>query len=220
MKKIVSVIGVMVALVLSLTGCVKMDVDLTVSSPEKATLNMVVAVDKNALGERTFDEALAQIGASEETLFQGFPEGVAHAPYDKDGFQGFTITAADKSLTEISDMSGQFGPKIVIEYRDGLYYFAGQGLGGNDTATVTEAKMTVTFPGEVTEASAGGTIEGNTVTFDMRTAAGPLTAIAKEADNSAIYLSILFLGLAMLGAFIAVGMMRKPEKTVAHADHA
>ena len=55
MKKIVSVIGVMVALVLSLTGCVKMDVDLAVSSPEKATLNMVVAVDKNALGGRTFE---------------------------------------------------------------------------------------------------------------------------------------------------------------------
>ena len=160
------------------------------------------------------------MGASEEALFQGFPEGVARAPYDKDGFQGFTFTAADKSLTEISDISGKLGPKVDIEYRDGLYYFSAQGLGGNDTATLTEANMTVTFPGKVTEASAGGTIEGNTVTFDMRTATGAMTAIAKEADHSAIYLSLLFGGLALLGAVVAVGMMRKPEKAVAHADHA
>lgn len=220
MKKIVSVIGVMVALVLSLTGCVKMDVDLAVSSPEKATLNMVVAVDKSKLGGQSFDQALAQAGMSEEALFQGFPEGITHAPYDRDGFQGFTITAADKSLTEISDFSGQVGPKVAVEFRDGLYYFTGQSLGGNNNATLTEAKMTVTFPGKVTEASAGGTIEGNTVTFDMRTAPGPLTAIAKEADNSAIYLSLAFGGLALLGAFVGVGMMRRPEKAVAHADHA
>lgn len=220
MKKIVSVIGVMVALVLSLTGCVKMDVDLAVSSPEKATLNMVVAVDKNALGGRTFEQALEQMGASEEALFQGFPEGVARAPYDKDGFQGFTFTAADKSLIEISDTSGKLGPKVDIEYRDGLYYFSAQGLGGNDTAALTEANMTVAFPGKVTEASTGGTIEGNTVTWDMRTATGAMTAIAKEADHSAIYLSLLFGGLALLGAVVAVGMMRKPEKAVAHTDHA
>jgi hypothetical protein len=220
MKKIVSVIGVMVALMLGLTGCVKMDVDLAVSSPEKATLNMVVAVDKAALGGRSFEEALTQIGASEEALFQGFPEGVARAPYDQGGFQGFTFTAADKSLTEISDISGQLGPKVSIEFRDGLYYFTGQGLGGNDTATLTEAIMTVTFPGEVTEASAGGTISGNTVTFDMRTATGTMTAIAKEADHSAIYLSLAFGGLALLGAIVAVGMMRRPEKTAPHMDHA
>jgi len=220
MKKIVSVIGVMVALVLSLTGCVKMNVDLAVSSPEKATLNMTVAVDKNALGGRPFKDALTQVGVSEESLFKGFPEGYTHAPYDKDGFQGFTITAADKPLTEISDNSGKFGPKFAIEYRDGLYYFSGQGLGGNDTSTLTEANMTVTFPGKVTEASAGGTIEGNTVTFDMRTATGIMTATAKEADHSAIFLSLLFGGLALVGAVVAVGMMRKPEKAVAHADHA
>ena len=54
----------------------------------------------------------------------------------------------------------------------------------------------------------------------MRTATGAMTAIAKEADHSAIYLSLLFGGLALLGAVVAVGMMRKPEKTVAHTDHA
>ena len=220
MKKIVSVIGVMVALVLSLTGCVKMDVDLAVSSPEKATLGMVVAVDKAALGGRNFSDALQQLGGSEEALFKNFPEGVERAAYDKDGFQGFSFTATDKSLTEIGDLSGQLGPKVEIEFRDGLYHFTGQGLGGNDNAAITEANMVVTFPGEVTEASAGAVIEGNTVTFDMRTATGPLTATAKEADHSAIYLSLLFGGLALVGAVVAVAMMRKPEEAAAHADHA
>lgn len=220
MKKIVSVIGVMVALVLSLTGCVKMDVDLAVSSPEKATLNMAMSVDKNNLGGLSFEDALAQVGGSEEALFQNFPEDVARAPYDKDGFQGYTFTASDKSLTEISDLSGQLGPKIGIEYRDGLYYLSAQGLGGNEAATLSEANLTVTFPGAVTEASAGGQISGNSVTFDLLAETGTVTAIAKEADHTALYLSAAFGGLAVLGAFITVGMMRRQEKTAAHTEHA
>ena len=218
MKKIVSVIGVMVALVLSLTGCMKMDVDLVVSSPEKASLSMVMAFDKKVVGDASVAEVLGQVGTTEEELFKNFPEEATKTPYDQDGFKGYLFTVNDKSLTEMGDLSGELGPKVDIEFRGGQYYFSAQGLAGGDTSTLTESTMTVTFPGEIVSASSGAQIDGNTVSFDMRTAAGEMTAVAKEKDNTPLYLSLGFGVLALLGAVVAVAMMRRREET-AH-EHA
>jgi hypothetical protein len=218
MKKIVSVIGVMVALVLSLTGCMKMDVDLVVSSPEKASLSMVMAFDKKVVGDASVGEVLGQMGTTEEELFKNFPEEATKTPYDQDGFKGYLFTVNDKSLTEMGDLSGELGPKVDIEFRGGQYYFSAQGLAGGDTSTLTESTMTVTFPGDIVSASSGAQIDGNTVSFDMRTAAGEMTAVAKEKDNTPLYLSLGFGVLALLGAVVAVAMMRRREET-AH-EHA
>jgi hypothetical protein len=213
MKKIVSVIGVMVALVLSLTGCVKMDVDLAISSPEEATLDMVMAFDKSVVGDVTVGELLAQLGTSEEELIGNFPADAQKAPYDEGNFRGYTFTVEDKTLTEISDVSGQMGPKIDIEYRGDLYYFSAQGLAGTDTSSLSESTMTVTFPGEVTTASPGAVIDGKTVSFDMRQSSGAMTAVAKPKDNTPMYLSLGFGALGLLGAIVAVAMMRRTEET-------
>ncbi|MDQ0094922.1 LppM family (lipo)protein [Paeniglutamicibacter psychrophenolicus] len=218
MKKIVSVIGVMVALVLSLTGCMKMDVDLVVSSPEKASLSMVMAFDKKVVGDASVAEVLGQVGTTEEELFKNFPEEATKTPYDQDGFKGYLFTVNDKSLTEMGDLSGELGPKVNIEFRGGQYYFSAQGLAGGDTSTLTESTMTVTFPGEIVSASSGAQIDGNTVSFDMRTASGEMTAVAKEKDNTPLYLSLGFGLLALLGAVVAVATMRRREET-AH-EHA
>ncbi|GAA1873800.1 hypothetical protein GCM10009715_20700 [Paeniglutamicibacter psychrophenolicus] len=213
MKKIVSVIGVMVALVLSLTGCMKMDVDLVVSSPEKASLNMVMAFDKKVVGDASVGEVLAQMGTTEAEIFKNFPEEATKTPYDQDGFKGYRFTINDKSLTEMGDLSGQLGPKVNIEFRGGQYYFSAQGLAGGDTSTLTESTMSVTFPGEVVSASSGAQIDGNTVSFDMRNSAGALTAVAKAKDNTPLYLSLGFGVLALLGAVVAVATMRRTEAT-------
>lgn len=215
MKKIISIVGVMVALVLSLTGCMKMDVDVHVDSPEKATVSTIVAVDKTLLGGATIDQTLTQMGASEEKLLGNLPEGVVKTPYETADHVGYTLTLKDKSLLELSDMSASIGAKFDLEFRDGLYYFSSTGFGGTDTTTLTESALTVTFPGAITEASAAGEISGNTVTFDLKNSAGELTAIAKGADNTALILSGAFGGLTLLGTVIAVSMMRRPEETEA-----
>lgn len=211
MKKIVSIIGVMVALVLSLTGCMKMDVDVQVASPEKASVSTVVAVQKKLLGGATVEQMLTQMGATEEQLLGTLPEGVVKTPYETADYIGFKLTLKDKTLLELSDMSTGIGAKFDLEYRDGLYYFSSTGFGGTDTPTLTESAMTITFPGAVTEASNAGLVDGNTVTFDMKNTTGEMTATAKGADNTALILSGLFLGLCLVGAFVAVGFMRRPE---------
>ncbi|MFL4473989.1 LppM family (lipo)protein [Paeniglutamicibacter sp. MACA_103] len=213
MKKIVSVIGVMVALALSLTGCLKMDVDLVVSSPEQATMEMVVAVDKNVVGDATVEELLGYMGITEEQLVQRLPADMLKAPYDEGNFKGYTFTLEDKPLSEISDFSQKLGPKIDLEYRDEMYHFSAQGLAGTDTSTLSESTMTVTFPGKVTTASPGAHIDGKTVTFDMRESSGEITAVAKPHDNMPMYLSLGFGVLALLGAVIAVATMRRTEET-------
>ncbi|GAA3329532.1 MULTISPECIES: LppM family (lipo)protein [Paeniglutamicibacter] len=213
MKKIVSVIGIMVALMLSLTGCIKMDVDLVVSSPEEASLDMVVAFDKRVAGDISVEELMTQMGTTEEEFFLGIPAEAQKAPYDEENFKGYVFSIENQSLTKLGDLSGRLGPKVNIEYRDDLYHFSARGLAGTDTSSLSESTMTVTFPGEVTSASAGAHIEGNTVSFDMREATGEMTAVAKPKDNTPIYLSLGFGALALLGAVVAVGTMRRPERT-------
>ncbi|PQZ92815.1 hypothetical protein CQ018_10035 [Arthrobacter sp. MYb227] len=216
MKKIVSIVGVMVALVLSLTGCMKMDVDVQVSSPEKGSVTTVVGVEKKLLGGQSLDAVLAQTGATEEQLMGQLPEGVTKTPFEDAEFLGYKFAATDKSLTELNDMSAQIGVKFEIEFRDGLYFFSSTGFGGTDVSTLSESTLTVTFPGVVTEASAAGEISGNTVTFDLKNTEGELTATAKEADNTALLLSGAFGILALIGAAVGVAIMRRPEVSEAH----
>lgn len=211
MKKTLSVIGVMVALVLSLTGCMKMDVDLVVESPEKASMDMVMAFDTKAVGDASVADLLTQMGTSEEKLFENFPEDAQKSPYEKDGYKGYTFSVQDRSLTDMGDISGELGSKVNIAFTDGQYHFAGQGLSGGDTSTMNESTMTVSFPGEVVSASKGATIEGNTVSFDMLKTQGAMTAVANPKDNTTLYLSFGMGGLALLGAIIGVSLMRRPE---------
>lgn len=216
MKKIVSIVGVMVALVLSLTGCMKMDFDVTVSSPEKASITSTVGIDKSLLGGMTLDDFIAQQGGTTEQLFANLPETVTKTPFETPDFVGYKLTATDRTLVDLSDLSGQIATKFNIEYKDGSYFFSATGFGGGDTSTLNESQLTISFPGPVTEASSTGVISGNTVTFDLKNTAGEVTATATDPDNTVLLLSGAFAILALIGAVVGVAMMRRPEVTEAH----
>ena len=216
MKKIVSIVGVMVALVLSLTGCMKMDYDVTVSSPEKASITSTVGIDKSLLGGMTLDDFIARQGGTTEQLFANLPENVTKTPFETADYVGYKLTATDRTLVDLSDLSGQIATKFTIEFKDGSYFFSSAGFGGSDTSTLNESQLTVSFPGPVTEASSSGVISGNTVTFDLKNTAGEVTATASEPDNTALLLSAGFGILALIGAVVGVAMMRRPEVTEAH----
>lgn len=216
MKKIVSIVGVMVALVLSLTGCMKMDFDVTVSSPEKASVTSTVGIDKALLGGMPLDDFIAQQGGTTEQLFANLPEGVTKAPFETNDSVGYKLTATDRTLVNLSDLSGQIATKFNVEYKDGLYFFSATGFGGGDTSTLKESQLTISFPGPVTEASSTGVISGNTVTFDLKNTTGEVTATATDPDNTALLLSVAFGVLALIGAVVGVAIMRRPETTDAH----
>lgn len=216
MKKIVSIVGVMVALVLSLTGCMKMDFDVTVSSPEKASITSTVGIDKNLLGGMSLEDLIAKQGGSTEALFANLPEGVTKARFETADYVGFKLTATDQTLQNLSDLSGQIATKFNLEYKDGSYFFSASGFGGGDTSTLNESQLTISFPGPVTEASSTGVISGNTVTFDLKNTTGEVTATGTDADNTALILSGAFGLLSLIGAVVGVAIMRRPETTEAH----
>ncbi len=194
------------AVALALSGCIKLDMDLTVRSDDKVDGVMILAVDKSLL-------ELA--GGSAEDAFK---DGMTDAPfptsdaqggsvtaekYDQDGKYGqkYTITGLPLSAFDGTDEDGEPDDSIKI-VREGDFFVAtgnldmsdatggesGEGLPSALPTELTggfEVRIALTFPGEVVESN--GTVEGTTVSWTPK-AGESLTIKAKAkatGDGSA-----------------------------------
>ena len=147
-------------LALALSGCIKMDVDLTLDG-DQADGSVIIGVNRALLdmsGE-SVEDLLADLDADEE-----IPEGATVRPYEDDLYvgqeyvlSGVDIAEFDNEVVSISydadagtyDVSGEMdmtdiGPEAA-------------GLGDFDIS------VSITFPGEVTDHN--GTLDGRTVTW-------------------------------------------------------
>lgn len=194
-----------------LSGCIRYDVDVTVSSDNTASGTMVIAVQKGVgeqLGVGSDEEALGQL-FGEQDLGENFTE----KDYAEDDWIGKTYTFEDQKLDELTAFSDLF-----TITRDGDTFT----LQGTDAPTTAEeagqvpaggeATLSVTFPGKVS--SSNGTVDGNTVTWDLFTTTEPLeaTASATSGPNIKLYAAIagaVVLALALGAiAFIVIRRMR------------
>ena len=148
-------------LALALSGCIKMDVDLTLDG-DRADGSMIVGVNRALLdmsGE-SVDDLLAEFDAE-----AGIPEGATARPYEDDVFVGQEYVLSGVDIAELSDEDG-----LSIDYdaEAGTYDVSGAvdmtdigteaaGLGDFDIS------VSITFPGEVTDHN--GTLDGRTVTW-------------------------------------------------------
>ncbi|SPT53551.1 Protein interacting with poly(A)-binding protein [Actinomyces bovis] len=116
------------------------------------------------------------------------------------------------------------GSKTKIRHEDGKFYFKMQGSNVSPGSGVGSggfsSKLTVVFPGKVSTASAGGTIDGNTVTWTNPDSSEELTAEA--SDSSSNFLLWLILGLVLLlliggGIITAVLLSSRKKKQAAMA---
>jgi hypothetical protein len=154
---------------LALSGCMRMDVDITLSEEDTATGTFVVAVS---------DQLAESIGMDPQELWQegsgeiagDLPEGATEEPYAEDGYTGARYTFAEES---IETFSGTEEEDLTIR-REGEEYVVTGTMDLTDASTEAEdvpqevldsfdMRVAITFPGEVTESS--GTIEGNTVVW-------------------------------------------------------
>ncbi|HLR95730.1 MAG TPA: hypothetical protein VK053_14485 [Jiangellaceae bacterium] len=165
-------ISLIAFLALALTGCMRMDVALTVNDDDTVGGEMIIAVSE-AMLEMTGESA----DSFTEQLLQddSLPEEAEVEEYAQDGFVGARMLLNDVPLEEFQQNDG-FGLQ-----RDGdEYVFNGDmdtaGAGGADPEQLEsmtdmlggaspEVNITVTFPGEVTETN--GTADGDTVSWGL-----------------------------------------------------
>ncbi|GER24210.1 hypothetical protein NCCP1664_27050 [Zafaria cholistanensis] len=220
MKKVFTAVPLLFALLLALTGCVKLNVDLVVNSAESADSSMVIAVSKEALGGRSVEEMFALVGNGSDP-FAGMPAATARADYEDAEYAGYRFTMADQvPNAEFSRATGGWS----LDHLDGRFYFTADGaaLGMQDQqarALYSEARVSVTFPGQVLEASPGAVIEGNKVNFNLLD--NPGTRMTAVAEDSATGISgplwLLAGAIILAGGIFALALALRPAKPATHA---
>lgn len=231
-------------LTMLLAGCIKFDMDMTVSSDDTLSGTMVMAVDRSLMemggadGELSVEDMMADGGGA----FDDDVEGVTAAPYDQDGFVGQQYTFEGVPLAVLNaESSDQPGDSLRIE-RDGDVFQVsgafdmtesgaagelgsatpqGDDLGedlGLDPSVFfggAELRIRLTFPGEVLESN--GQIDGTSVTWDLDLGgANELSAVARADAGLATDTLLLYglIGLAVLGAIVVIVLVRRGDKEI------
>ncbi|MGF0115282.1 LppM family (lipo)protein [Promicromonospora sp. Marseille-Q5078] len=156
---------------LVLAGCLRLDMDMTVSEDDTVSGTMIAAFS-NQLAEtlgmepgELWDQAGGELGLD-------LPEGATQEPYSDDEYTGTRITFTD---TPIEDVGGNGAADVSIT-RDGDEYVVDGTVDLSEGADQLEqlpqnvqdafdVQLSITFPGAVSDVSDSGQVDGTTVTW-------------------------------------------------------
>ncbi len=202
-KRALGVVGVLLALMLALTGCVKLNMSVKVNNEKSVDYEVVYAIQKSVLGDKSFDEFMESNGTGSEGM--DIPDGATVVDYEDDKYKGKRITAANLDPAKLAESSSSESPFELK--RDGDFYVISMGgvTGGESgdssssamaKSMFDEASVKFTFPGKVVEAK-GATVDGNTATFDMLSVNESVVQAKAEA-NAGIPMWIIWILIAVL----------------------
>jgi hypothetical protein len=199
-----------VAALVSLSGCFKLDMDMTVNSDD--TLDGVVIF---ALNEDLAD--MAEEGS--ELTADDLPEGATIEEYDEDGFVGQKVILDDVAMSDLNETFSSEGDtggpgEWSLTHEGDEYRFTGDmdltDMAADEDSDVdmsafmsgAELRVAFTFPGDVTESN--GEIDGSTVVWEPEVGeANEMTAVAEESSG----LSTLLIALVVGGAVLVLALI-------------
>lgn len=164
--------GVLVALLLALTGCFKVNMDINVHNEKSVDYEVVYALQKEVLKDKSFDEFMkSNDGSADMTI----PEGAKVEDFEDAKYKGKRISATNIDPARIAEAEKESDNKMTL-VKEGDFYILTMGNLSKDSddpqaaqiakAIFDEAILKVTFPGKVVEAN-GAKIDGNTATVDF-----------------------------------------------------
>lgn len=221
MKRIVSVAILAVTAALALTGCVKYNVDITVSADNTVSGTIVTGVKEGVAA----DAGVESDQAAYDQLFEGNPyaqgDPFKEIPFSEDGWVGKSYEFTDVPLDELT----AFDTTFTITRNGDVFELSGPAPGSEDTSQFAdaEASLTVTFPGKILETN--GEVKGNTVTWDLLSQTEPLKATASAEKESKLPLILIIVGAVALAVVVAVAIVmtlkaRKASTALDAADDA
>lgn len=219
MKRLARAVALALVTAVALSGCIRYNVDMTLSQDNTASGTIVIAVQKGVgqqMGAATDQDALTQI-------FGESPFGPNFTPKDyADGdWVGKSYTFSGVGITNLADLA----PLFAVT-RDGDV-FSVDGAGAPLTEdqkkqlpSGAESSVAITFPGPVIESN--GTVDGNTATWNPFAMTGPIHATAKatgSGSGSSIPAWMLITGIAaiviLLGAAVVVVVLVRRRRNPA-----
>lgn len=201
-------------LALLLSACLKLDMDLQVSSENTVSGTVILAVQTSLLelGGGSIEDVLG----TDSPLPEGL-EGVTQEPYEDEEFTGQRFTFDSIPLERFNENEEQDALRIVREgdvfrVTGALDLAAGAsgatGLSGIDPEQFlqgAELRIVIAFPGEVTETN--GVADGNTVTWEPEVGERlelQATASAIESGGGSSTMLLLIVGGAAVLALIVL----------------
>jgi hypothetical protein len=211
-------------LALLLTGCIKLNIDLNVSSSNTVDGTMIVGVNK---------QLLAITGQSADQLLQSAAPptdvpGLSSKPYEDDTYTGEQFSFEGVPLEKFNGS----GPEdLRIERQGDVFTVSGvldlssasgasgitgpSGLGDavNKALGTADIRISMTFPGAVTRSN--GEVDGNTVTWRPRLGQRlELQATAKATgggSSSTILLIVIAAAAVVVIVIVALALSRRSK---------
>ena len=195
------VVALAAATVLLLTGCVKLDVDLTVGDNDTVSGTYILGIDRSLLQltGQDADSLYQQLSSGFDT--STLPEGTTAtaSKYDQGDFVGAEVKIEHLPIASLNTLGGDTAQstssQFTLTHEGDLYQFhatldtSSASAGASpisvpDSVTASaEIRIKMTFPGEVTETN--GTKDGTSVTWEPKLgAAADLTATAKDSGGA------------------------------------
>jgi hypothetical protein len=189
-KRLLLTTAVALGLLLTLSGCVKLDMDLAIHSDDTVDGTIILAVDKSLLtitgqGQQQLRDQLEKQGpfpVSDRPKRGKFSQH----PYDKDGKIGEAYVFSGVPLEEFGKGSST---GLNITHKGDRYFMTGQLDLSRDSATgvpgqlavrsdaTADVRIRLTFPGDVIRSN--GEIDGRSVTWHPKL--GDTTTLTAEA---------------------------------------
>lgn len=216
------------ALVVLMTGCIKLDMNLTVTTDDTVSGTVVFGFSK---------QLLQLTGQSADQLFKdsgsGIPSdipGATAAPYEDDQFVGRKITFDQVPLSRFNTPDSD----IKIEHVGDEFHVSGtmdtstgsSGTSGGSLSDVpqqflstAQISISMTFPGPVSSAS--GEIDGNTVTWTPKlgeTTDITATAGAVASGGGFPWVWVLVGALVLIAVVVLVVVVSRRGKGVAQPE--
>lgn len=207
-----------------LTGCIKLNIDFTVSSDNTVNGTMVFAFSKQLL-QLTGQSAQALL-ASSAPIPSSVP-GLSAKPYDDGEFAGQEYTLDQVPLTQFSNdptspfrivRSGDtFTLSGVLDLSSGAGVSGAGTIPGLDQALAgADIRISITFPGEVTDTN--GVVDGTTVTWMPKIGQrleihATASAIGSGSSSTSSIVLIGLIALGVIAVIVVVMLVMKGRRT-------
>jgi hypothetical protein len=218
-------IGAFAALALLLSGCIKLTMDLQVNSDDTVSGTIQLGIQKELL-ELSGGSVQDILGS--DSPFPSDAPGVTVEEFDDGEFAGQQFnfdsvpiaefqTPDDPDALNITRQGDTFVVNGVLDM-SGASGASGLGATGAELFESAVIQITITFPGDVQQAS--GTIDGNSVTWEPVFGERlEITATASAIDDgdaggdgggssSSMTIILIIVGVVVVGAIIAFFVMR------------
>lgn len=208
---------VVVACLVALTGCVKLDADLKVGSNETVSGTMKIGVDKQLLQSsgQSLDKVRSQI---ESGIKQTTTEGVTCKAFEDDKYVGSDCTFESVPFDKMGGSSGdgvtfrKDGNKVIVAVKD-------SDLGEVPAGSQPEVNFKITMPGKILEHDDGAKISGRTATYDSLDKLGKVSLTSEAGSSFPLWLLILIVVLVLLVVAAVVFFVLRGRKAKAQQGY-